>query len=539
MRTGIAASATSTLTTIMNARLRGGVTPMRRSLSVQVGRGAPTRSIQGVSNETVTPEAMTPETVTPATEQVAEPEQDGTRPHDDKVPEPWRRFMMQGWGERKLDVPPHPIAPYAAARRERLAATFPGERLVIPAGGYKVRANDTDYRFRPETAHTYFTGNQTSDAVLVIEPDGSAALYARPSASSDTEEFFRNAHYGELWVGRRPSLGELSESLGLEVRNVEGLEDALTGSTRTRVLRGVSSYVDGLLSPAAEGTDDELARVASELRLTKDAWEIAELQEACDITALGFEDSVSDWANALKYGERWIEGTFFRRARALGNDLGYDSIVGGGRHATTLHWIDNTGPITPGELVLLDMGVEGRNLYTADITRTLPISGTYTPLQRDLYTLVLQAQEAGIAAVRPGAGFRDPHRAAMSVLAHGLDDLGLLPVSVDEALSEDNRTYARWTLHGTSHMLGMDVHDCAQAGEAAYGKESTIQEGYVLTVEPGLYFQDNDLLVPEELRGIGIRIEDDILVTADGSRNLSAALPRTPDDVEAWMGRSL
>jgi len=489
-----------------------------------------------MTDQPVTPEA-TPHTIAEP-EELSPETQDGTRPHDDKVPEAWRSFMMQGWGERALDVPAHPVTPFAAARRARLAETFAGERLVLPAGGYKVRSNDTDYRFRPDTAHAYFTGNQTSDAVLVIEPDGSAALYARPSAGSDTEEFFRNATYGELWVGRRPSLGELSESLGLEVRHIDGLEDALKGSDKTRVLRGVSSYVDALVAPD-EGLDGDLARVASELRLKKDEWEIAQLQEACDITALGFEDCIADWANAVKYGERWIEGTFFRRARALGNDLGYDSIVGGGRHATTLHWIDNTGPITPGEMVLLDMGAEGRNLYTADITRTLPIDGRYTPLQRDLYTLVLQAQEAGIAAVRPGAGFRDPHRAAMSVLAHGLEDLGLLPVSADEALDDDNRTYARWTLHGTSHMLGLDVHDCAKAGESAYGKESTLEEGYVLTVEPGLYFQDNDLLVPEELRGIGIRIEDDIVVTADGSANLSAALPRTVDDVEAWMGRRL
>jgi Xaa-Pro aminopeptidase len=488
-----------------------------------------------MSDQTVTPEATPHPTDLPAENHDAAA---GTRPHDDKVPEAWRSFMMQGWGERPLDVPAHPVAPHAAARRARLAEAFAGERLVIPSGSYKVRANDTDYRFRAETAHTYFTGNQTSDAVLVIEPDGSAALYARPSAGSDTEEFFRNATYGELWVGRRPSLGELSDSLDIEVRHVDRLEDALRGSTKARVLRGVSAYVDGLVAPD-ESRDDDLARVASELRLKKDAWEIEQLQEACDITALGFEDCVADWANAVKYGERWIEGTFFRRARAHGNDLGYDSIVGGGRHATTLHWIDNTGPITPGEMVLLDMGVENHNLYTADITRTLPIDGRYTPLQRDLYTLVLNAQQAGIDAVRPGAGFRDPHHAAMRVLAHGLDDLGLLPVSVDEALDEENRTYARWTLHGTSHMLGLDVHDCARAGQAAYGKESTLDEGYVLTVEPGLYFQDNDLLVPEELRGIGIRIEDDILVTADGSRNLSAGLPRSADDVEAWMGRHL
>ena len=182
-----------------------------------------------------------------------------------------------------------------------------------------------------------------------------------------------------------------------------------------------------------EGLDREFSRILSEMRLVKDEWELGELQAACDATTMGFEDSVADWANVLKYGERWIEGTFFRRARAMGNDIGYDSIVGGGKHATTLHWIENSGSITPGELVLLDMGVEGHNLYTADVTRTLPVDGTFTPLQRDLYSLVYAAQQAGIEAVRPGVAFREPHNAAMTVLAHGLGDLGLLPVSVEEA----------------------------------------------------------------------------------------------------------
>ncbi|MEU4418950.1 M24B family metallopeptidase, partial [Nocardia salmonicida] len=309
------------------------------------------------------------------------------------------------------------------------------------------------------------------------------------------------------------------------------------GSGKTRVLRGVDRRVDDLVA-ADEELDRDFARVVSEMRLVKDAWEVAELQEACDITALGFADSVSDWANVLKYGERWIEGTFFRRARAMGNDIGYDSIVGGGRHATTLHWIDNTGPVTPGELLLLDMGVEGRNLYTADVTRTLPVDGRFTSLQRDLYTLVYEAQQAGIEAVRPGVPFLAAHDAAMKVLAHGLDGLGLLPVSVDEALSPDSKVYARWTLHGTSHMLGMDVHDCGAAAPEVYPK-GDLAEGMVLTVEPGLYFQEDDLLVPEELRGIGIRIEDDILVTADGWLNLSDSLPRTADDVEDWMGSLL
>jgi len=456
-----------------------------------------------------------------------------TESHDPKVPEAYKAFMRQGWGDRDLDLPPHPVASWAARRRDRLAEMFPGERLVIPAGTFKVRSNDTDYRFRPETAHTYLCGNQTTDAVLVLE-EGEPTLYARPRSSRETDEFFRDRQYGELWAGRRPSLHEMSSSLGLPCRHIDELAPALETSAKTRVLRGVDGRVDTAVA-ADEARDEEFARVLSEMRLVKDSWELEQLQEACDITTLGFADSVRDWDNALKYGERWIEGTFFRRARAMGNDLGYDAIVGGGRHATTLHWIDNSGPITPGELVLLDMGVEASSLYTADVTRTLPVDGTFTQLQRDLYTLVLTAQEAGIEAVRPGAEFLAAHHAAMHVLAHGLEDMGLLPVPAEEALSPDSKVYARWTLHGTSHMLGIDVHDCASAAPEAY-RDGTLEQGMVLTVEPGLYFQEDDLLVPEELRGIGIRIEDDIVVTADGSRNLSEALPRDLAGIEEWMG---
>ncbi|CAN5189381.1 aminopeptidase P family protein [soil metagenome] len=456
-----------------------------------------------------------------------------TQGHDLPVPEAYARFMRQGWGERQLDLPVQPVAAPAAERRARLAETFPGERLLIPAGTFKVRANDTDYRFRPETAHTYLCGNQTTDAVLVVENDD-AMLYARPRSSRQSDEFFRDRQYGELWAGRRPSLEEMSRSLALEVRHLDELPGRLGSAAKTRALRGVDPAVDAAVPPD-EGRESELARVLSEMRLVKDDWELEQLRRACDITALGFADSVRDWDNVLKHGERWVEGTFFRRARAMGNDIGYDSIVGGGRHATTLHWTDNSGPVMPGELLLLDMGVEGTNLYTADVTRTLPVDGRFTPVQRDLYTLVLTAQQAGIDAVRPGARFMDPHEVAMHVLAHGLEDLGLLPCSAEEALSPDSKVYARWTLHSTSHMLGMDVHDCAVSSRDAY-HEADLAAGMVLTVEPGLYFQEDDLLVPEELRGIGIRIEDDIVVTADGCANLSDSLPRDPASIEDWMG---
>jgi Xaa-Pro aminopeptidase len=162
------------------------------------------------------------------------------------------------------------------------------------------------------------------------------------------------------------------------------------------------------------------------------------------------------------------------------------------------------------------------------------VSGRFTADQRRLYELVLRAQRAGIAAVRPGAAFLDPHRAAMRVLAEGLEEMGLLGGGAEAALAEDRQLHRRYTLHGTSHMLGLDVHDCAHAREQEY-RGGTLRPGHVLTVEPGLYFQPDDLTVPEPLRGIGIRIEDDVLVTEDGCRVLSGALPSDPDAIERWM----
>ena len=225
---------------------------------------------------------------------------------------------------------------------------------------------------------------------------------------------------------------------------------------------------------------------------------------------------------------------FWTRARMEGNDVGYTSIVASGAHACTLHWKHNDGAIRKGDLLLLDAGIEGHSLYTADVTRTLPISGKFTPAQRAIYEIVLAAQRAALTKVRPGNDFMEPNRAAMIVLAEGLERLGILNVPAAEALRDENQFYRRYSLHNVSHMLGLDVHDCAQARAQNY-KYGKLAAGMVLTVEPGLYFQSDDLTVPAKYRGIGVRIEDDILVTPKGHRNLSADLPSEADAVERWM----
>ncbi len=453
---------------------------------------------------------------------------------------PWPRTMVElmttGWAPEEPSGDLHPMASVCARRRERVAALFPGRTLVVANGNPKVRANDTDYRFRPDSDFFYLTGCDEPDAVLVIGPgaDGpGATLYVAHRRDQSTYEFFTDARYGELWVGPRRGVTEAAVHFAIDTAPLEYLEKDLDSLTPCEALvrRDVDVWLDELVEPC-EG-DDEFAAALSELRLTKDEFEVAQLQLAIDHTVKGFEDVVRALPAAEGRGERVIEGVFNLRARVEGNDVGYGTIAASGAHATILHWTRNDGPVNRGDLLLLDAGVEVDTLYTADVTRTMPVSGTFSPAQRRVYELVLAAADAGIAAVRPGANFDEPHQAAMAVLAEGLVALGVLSGDPSESLDPEHQTYRRYSLHGVSHMLGLDVHDCDAARNEV--RRGELREGYVLTVEPGLYFQANDLTVPEEYRGIGVRIEDDVLVTSDGARNLSAALPRDPDEVEAWM----
>jgi len=329
---------------------------------------------------------------------------------------------------------------------------------------------------------------------------------------------------------------ETSRLLAIDCAPLDGLDGVVRGlEGPVLVLRGLDPGVDALVAEPDDPSEERrLARELSELRLVKDDHEVRMLERAVAATIRGFEDVVRALPEAMEQGERVVEGVFNLRARVDGNDVGYETIAASGTHATTLHWSRNDGEVRSGDLLLLDAGVESDELYTADVTRTLPVSGRFAPDQRRLYDLVRRAQRAAIAEVRPGAAFLDPHRAAMRVLAEGLEELGVLPVSAEEALAEDRQLHRRYTLHGTSHMLGLDVHDCAQAREEEY-RGGKLRPGHVLTVEPGLYFQPDDLTVPERWRGIGIRIEDDVLVTEDGCRVLSAALPGDADDIERWM----
>lgn len=462
----------------------------------------------------------------------------------------FKQFICTDWADYDPDPPAAlPGAVAAASHRAKLSKRYPGERLIIPAGGFKVRSNDCDFRFRPHSAFTWLTGLGTDrepDAVLVLEPapgGHEAILYFHPRVPRTDPEFYADSRYGEMWVGQRESLSEMAALAQLRTAEIEDLPAALqsrASTTPTRMLREtdpqLADRLDGWRG-RADQADAELVVTLSELRLIKDEYELEQLRQACRATAVGFEAVVRELPNAVANGrgERWVEGVFGLHAIHQGNAVGYDTIAAAGDHANTLHWIRNDGDLRDGDLLLLDAGVELDSLFTADVTRTLPVNGRFTAAQRKVYDAVLAAQAAGMAAAKPGAKFSDVHQAAVAVVAQYLADWGLLPVSAAESLDpETGGQHRRWMVHGTSHHLGLDVHDCAQARRENY-RDGVLEAGMVITVEPGIYFKSTDLLVPEELRGIGVRIEDDIAITADGYEILSDQLPRQADQVEAWM----
>ncbi|HVE82153.1 MAG TPA: aminopeptidase P family protein [Myxococcales bacterium] len=466
--------------------------------------------------------------------------------HDTTPPPALLEFMVKEW----KPAPGKPVAKLKGhqafhQRRRALSRLFPGETLVIPTGHEKVRSNDTSYRFRPSSDFYYLTGNVEPDCVLVMEAQESGhrdVLYVEPNPGHSDATFFTDRVKGELWVGPRLGVPQSRERFAVdECRGLPDLKATLEALARSgrkaRVVRGFSDRVDPLLPPRKEGKEDldrELAQALSEMRLLKDAQEVKELSAAVASTQRGFEDVIRALREHAVKTERVVEGVFNLRARVEGNDVGYGTIAASGPHACVLHWTRNDGEVKPGQLLLLDAGVERDSLYTADITRTLPVSGKFSKEQREIYQLVHDAQAAAFTGVKPGNDFMEPNRRAMQVLAAGLERLGILKTTAAEALKDEHQFYKRYSLHNVSHMLGLDVHDCAKARQEVY-KFGKLKPGMVLTVEPGLYFQMDDLTVPARYRGIGVRIEDDVLVTDKGMKNLSAAIPSEAGAVEAWM----
>ena len=398
--------------------------------------------------------------------------------------EAFKEFMTTGWDDNEPQIEPLESSKYTPARLEALGKAFPGERIVIPAGQPKVRNNDCDYAFRPDTTFSYYTG-----------------------------------------------LGEDFEAGAVRVRVIREADPAITSMVEE--IREANGFADPDNNTAA---DDKLHEFAAEARMCKDEYEVREMRKAVAATKHGFDNILRKIPSSLgkPRSERMLEGAFNAVSREEGNEVGYDTIIASGAHAPILHWMRNTGTVESGELLLIDAGVEVNSLYTADITRTFPTNGKFTDFQKKLYQAVLDSQQAGFEAAKPGATYSDIHHACMRVIAERLHDWGILPVDVEESLSPEGQQHRRWLACGVAHHLGLDVHDCAQARYESY-QNAKIRPGMIFTIEPGLYFREDDLLIPPEYRGIGIRIEDDVLMTEDGPEWISAGIPKQIDDVEAWM----
>jgi Xaa-Pro aminopeptidase len=425
-------------------------------------------------------------------------------------------------------------------RRQKLLDRLGDGLLLLPTAKLRIRNGDVFHSFRPDSDFYYLTGLEEPEAMLAAyrlsRGRHRAILFVRPR---DPER--------EIWDGPRLGPAGARRKLGVEeARPISELyarvEELLRGGMRLFYRLGQDEVMDRSLAtvferiaiqkyrgnPAAHPPIEDPRPAIAEQRLVKDRFEIAALENAASIAAAGHRRAMSAAAPGMMEYELQAElEAEFRRRGSKRN--GYESIVASGANACILHYVANTRRMRRGDVVLLDAGAEA-GYYTADITRCFPVGGSFTEAQADVYRVVLRAQKSAIRAVGPGKAWNAPHRAAVSAIVDGLMRLGILKGRRAAHLKKE--THRRWFMHGTSHWLGMDVHDAGgYVGED--GKPRRLAPGMVLTIEPGLYFGPKDRRVPKKFRGIGIRIEDDVLVTRSGAKVLTMAAPKEIRDIEA------
>lgn len=431
-----------------------------------------------------------------------------------------------------------------AARRSRLLAQLGNDAIaVVPAGDMKVRNRDAEYPFRQDSDFHYLTGFNEPEAVAVFIPgraEGEYVLFCRPKDEAM-----------ERWTGLRAGVEGAKHWHGADdaypITDLDSLmPKLLTGRDQLHYDLGVNaafdtrmlSWVNKLRAMARAGvraphTIVMLDRILHEMRLFKSSEEIAVMRYAAEVSAQAHTRAMQV-CQAGQY-EYAIEAELLHSFRRQGMEPAYTSIVGGGKNACILHYIENRDVLQDGDLLLIDAGAE-HECYASDITRTFPVNGHFSPEQRQLYQLVLDAQYAALAAAQPGNSWDDPHQAAVNVLAQGLLDLGILQGSLEEALrinSQGDAPYQQFYMHKTGHWLGMDVHDVGDYKTRA-DQWRTLEAGMVLTIEPGLYISPADN-VEEKWWDIGIRIEDDVLITANGNDVLTKGVVKEIADIEALM----
>ncbi len=432
-----------------------------------------------------------------------------------------------------------PAETFSRRRSRLLRRLRAGSAAVFPAGHDSLRNGDVEHPFRQPSSFYYLTGFDEPDAVAVLRPgheepfvlfvrpyDPAMAIWvgARLGVEGAVEELGADAAYPiEELEQRLPQLLASAGTLYYSLGSDERLERLISGvvAQRRAAAQGGARPVEAVMDPAP---------LVAAQRLIKSREEVAALQRAIDITGAGLEAAMR--ATRPGMHEYEVQAILESEYRRLGSPRdGFPAIVAAGANACTLHYTSNRAEMARDELLLVDTGAEF-DFYGADVTRTYPVDGRFRAAARDVYELVLEAQEQAIALVRPGVRFHDVHDKAAEVLTQGLVDLGVLSGNVKSLMEE--RAFGPFFMHGTSHWLGMDVHDVGRYRE---GEESVeLRPGMVLTVEPGLYFARGIRGVPRRLRGIGVRIEDDVLVTRSGCRVLSGDIPKQPDELEAIVG---
>ena len=444
-------------------------------------------------------------------------------------------------------VPAVPLEVLRARRAEvqRRMRAAGGGVLVLPAMPVAMRNWDVEHPYRADSDLFWLTGFEEPETVAVLAAEGGQplTLFVRPR---DPEK--------EVWNGRRAGVEGAREKFGADqafpLDKLDAELPRLLGSgtgekTLWYRLGGFDPGFDArvcrtlatLRHRARSGADapkrvEDPGQVLHELRLRKAPEELAALRRAAELTRRGHLAAMAAGRpGAYEYQLQALLEHEYRHGGGRG--WGYFPIVAAGANATVLHYIENSGPIADGALVLIDSGAEV-DLYTADVTRTFPANGRFTELQKHAYQIVLEAADAVIAAARPGATIDGLHELAVHRLTAGMLELGLLTGGLAEQLADQH--YRRYYMHRTSHWLGLDVHDAGRY-RTVDGSSTALEPGMVLTVEPGLYVAPDDERAPAGLRGLGIRIEDDLLVTEGGCEVLTAAIPRTVAEVEAACAR--
>ena len=431
-----------------------------------------------------------------------------------------------------------PAAEYARRRRQLMRMAGEDAILVLPAAPVRVRSHDTHYPYRQDSDFWYLCGFPEPDAVLVLVPGrkhGEALLFCR---ERDPER--------EAWDGPRFGQDGAVESFGMDdAYPIEDLDEILPGllEGRSRVyyhfgrdaefdlkLIGWVNRVRAQVRHGAQPPHEflELGHLLHEQRLFKSRDEIRLMEKAAAISVRAHQAAMRAARPGLHEYE--LQAEVERVFRAADACPAYASIVGAGGNGCVLHYVANTGKARDGDLVLIDAGAEYRN-YAADITRTFPVNGRYTREQRALHDLVGAAQAAALACARPGVAFAALHETVVEVLSEGLLRLGLLKGSLEKCIAGEH--YRQFYRHKSGHWLGLDVHDVGDY--RIDGQSRLLEPGMVLTIEPGLYVGADDTSVAAKWRGIGIRTEDDVLITADGHRVLTEGLARSADEIEAFM----